>query len=347
MLKTRALDANLEQTLWTMLPVFGLGLVLIVVVGLVLASWIDRSLAPLVAASGRVALGDLDVQVPVSRIDELGVLAERFNDMVRGLRQLLIVKDLFGRFVSPEVSEKLLAGQIELGGELREVTVLFCDLRNFTELSARHSPAEIVDLLNDYFGLVVRAAANHGGIVNKFGGDSTLVVFGAPVDIPRHAEMALATALEIETALETMSARLVEAGWGPLRQGIGIATGSVVAGQIGSEDRMEYTVIGDAVNLASRLQALTKTMKDCTTLFSSSTMAALRDSDAWCWADKGSVRIAGKKDPIGIYALLGGESPCDPITAGPAGSFATPEAGDAIEIEQSGAPVTQASTGRV
>src|SRR5205823_8738975 len=117
MLRTQTLDASLEQTLWSMLPIFALALGLTVIIGIVLANWIDRPLTQLMIASGRVARGDLSVQVPVTRNDELGVLATRFNDMVEGLRQLLFVKDLFGRFVSPEVSAKLLAGQIELGGE--------------------------------------------------------------------------------------------------------------------------------------------------------------------------------------------------------------------------------------
>ena len=305
MLRTHALDANLEQTLWAMLPIFALGLVLTVVIGLWLASWIDRPLTQLMIASGKVANGDLQVRVPVSRYDELGVLSARFNDMVGGLRQLLFVKDLFGRFVSPEVSAKLLAGQIELGGELREVTILFNDLRGFTALTAEHSPADIVDLLNEYFGIVVSAAAKHGGIVNKFGGDSTLIIFGAPVDMPDHADRALATALEMDAALEEMSAHRVQEGWKPLTQGIGINTGTVVAGQIGSEDRMEYTVIGDAVNVASRLQVVTKRMKNCSIVFSQSTMSALIDPGGLHWASKGQVKVHGKQETLTIYGLTG------------------------------------------
>jgi len=303
MLRTHALDANLEQTLWAMLPIFGLGLILTVVIGVLLASWIDRPLTQLMIASGKVARGDLQVRVPVSRHDELGVLSARFNDMVGGLRQLFFVKDLFGRFVSPEVSAKLLAGQIELGGELREVTVLFNDLRGFTALTSERSPAEIVDLLNEYFGIAVSAASKHGGIVNKFGGDSTLIIFGAPMDMPDHADRALATALEMDAALEAMSAHRVQEGWKPLSQGIGINTGTVVAGQIGSEDRMEYTVIGDAVNVASRLQALTKRMKNCNIVFSQSTMAALADPGSLNWTSRGEVKVNGKKEAVTIYGL--------------------------------------------
>ena len=320
MLRTQTLDASLQETLWSMLPVFALALGLTVVIGLALANWIDRPLTQLMIASGRVARGDLGVQVPVTRNDELGVLAARFNDMVEGLRQLLFVKDLFGRFVSPEVSAKLLAGQIELGGEQREVTILFSDLRDFTGLSEERSPSEIVDLLNEYFQKVVQAASRHGGIVNKFGGDSTLIIFGAPVDMPDHADRALMAALEMSEALEAMSERRVGDGWRPLRQGIGINTGTVIAGQIGSEDRMEYTVIGDTVNVASRLQAMTKRMRGSAAgqrtggqrteiVFSASTMEALTDPWAWRWESKGSVEVRGKQEDVRIYRLLSPTKP--------------------------------------
>jgi class 3 adenylate cyclase len=313
MLRTHSLDARLEQTLWAMLPIFALALGLTVVIGLALANWIDRPLTQLMIASGRVARGDLEAQVPVTRNDELGVLSARFNDMVGGLRQLLFVKDLFGRFVSREVSAKLLAGQIELGGEQREVTILFSDLRDFTKLSEQHSPAEIVDLLNEYFSSVVRAAGRNGGIVNKFGGDSTLIIFGAPVDMPDHADRALATALEMSEAMSVLSAHRKLEGWKPLRQGIGINTGTVVAGQIGSEDRMEYTVIGDAVNVASRLQAMTKRMKGCDILFSGTTLDALTNPLAWLWENKGFTDVRGKNDSVAVYNLIGKSDTEHPI----------------------------------
>jgi adenylate cyclase len=305
MLRTQTLDARLQETLWTMLPIFALAMALTVLIGLVLANWIDRPLTQLMIASGRVARGDLEAKVPVTRNDELGVLSARFNDMVDGLRQLLFVKDLFGRFVSREVSAKLLAGEIELGGEQREVTVLFSDLRDFTRLSEERSPTEIVGLLNEHFHNVVRAAARHGGIVNKFGGDSTMIIFGAPVEMPDHADRALATALEMDEALAEMSKHRQAEGWKPLRQGIGIDTGMVVAGQIGSEDRMEYTVIGDAVNVASRLQAMNKMFKGCDIVFSESTLKALANPQAWVWESRGRTRVRGKQEDVGIYSLLG------------------------------------------
>lgn len=303
LLSTSTLDANLRQTLWTLLPLFALGLVLIVFIGNTIASAIHKPVAQLVSASNHVAHGDLDVQIPDTRRDELGVLATRFNSMVSGLRHSLVVKDLFGRFVSPEVSEKLLAGEIELGGEQREVTILFSDLRDFTRLSEQYPAHDIVDLLNEHFSNVIEAAQQNGGIVNKFGGDSTLIVFGAPMDMPDHADRALATALEMQSALERLNEHRTREGWAPLRQGIGINTGTVVAGQIGSQARMEYTVIGDAVNLASRLQSMTKDLRGCDIVFSENTLSRLEDPSRWVIENLGPIEVRGKQKPVRAYGL--------------------------------------------
>ncbi len=305
MLSTRALDSRLQDNLGLLLLVFGFALVSIIVTGGLLATWIDRPVNQLVAASGQVAIGNLDISVSTARHDELGVLAMRFNDMVAGLRQLLFVKDLFGRFVSPEVSARLLAGQIELGGEQRTVTILFSDLREFTRLSEEHSAHEIVDLLNEYFRIIIHAARQNGGIVNKFGGDSTLIVFGAPMDMADHADRALATAIAMRDGLATLNAHRSLEGWEVLRQGIGINTGPVIAGQVGSEDRMEYTVIGDAVNLASRLQAMTKDLPGCDVVFSEATHAALVAPSNFNYSDQGLVEVRGKQQDVQIYTLIG------------------------------------------
>jgi class 3 adenylate cyclase len=308
-LSTRTLDGKLHESLWTLVPLFALGLLLIILVGRAIAAWIDRPVAQLVAASEHVSRGNLHVEVPTNREDELGVLSRQFNDMVAGLRQLIVVKDLFGRFVSPEVATRLMSGEIVLGGEQRVVTVLFSDLRDFSRLSEERPPHEIVDLLNEYFRSVVRAANMHGGIVNKFGGDSTMIIFGAPVDAPDHADRALATALEMRTALSAINAHRTQEGWEPLRQGMGINTGIVVAGQIGSEDRMDYTVIGDAVNIAARLQAMTKEVEGGDIIFSEDTRAALTKPDDLVWKDHGEIEVRGKSQPARVYTLVGPKQP--------------------------------------
>jgi class 3 adenylate cyclase len=306
-LNAHARDTDLLGSLGTLVLFIGLGLLLIIWIGNRLAEQIDHPVGQLVAASEQVAQGNLAVQVPVKRRDELGALTERFNEMVVGLRQLLFVKDLFGRFVSPEVSAQLLDGRIELGGERRTVTILFSDLRDFTRLAEQHPPEVIVDLLNEYFRRVIHAAQEHGGIVNKFGGDSTLIIFGAPVPTADHADRALATALDMRAALEAVNAHRTPQGWPLLRQGIGITTGPVIAGQIGSESRMEYTVIGDPVNIAARLQEMVKTLPGVDIVFSESTLAALTDGPAWQWDALGELEVRGRNQPVQLYKLVGHE----------------------------------------
>jgi PAS domain S-box-containing protein len=170
------------------------------------------------------------------------------------------ISDLFGRYVSGEVRDAILAGEGMLGGEEREVSVLFCDLRDFTAMSASTEPQALVAMLNRYFTCMVRAIRDHHGVVDKFIGDAIMAVFGAPWPDESHALNAVAAARAMLRELETFNAEQRARGLPPFRLGVGIAAGKVVAGNLGSEQRMEYTVVGDTVNLASRIEALTKTL---------------------------------------------------------------------------------------
>jgi adenylate cyclase len=230
--------------------------------------------------------------------------------MVIGLREREWLRDMFGRFVSYEVAEAIRTGQVRLEGENRVVSVLFCDIRDFTLRSERHSPQEIVTLLNEYLPLVVRAARRHDGTVNKFGGDSTLIIYGAPQRLQESAYRAVQTALEIRANLEALNARLVEQGEDPIRIGVGINTGVALAGAIGPEQRQEYTVIGDTVNLASRIEALNKVYPAHDILISGWTYDALgvRRSE-FEFADLGDVQIRGKADPVRVWAVVGTRRP--------------------------------------
>jgi adenylate cyclase len=158
--------------------------------------------------------------------------------------------------VSPEVAHELLARGLSLGGELREVTVMFADLRESTALGERLTPTALLELLNSFLSRMAYAIERERGIVDKYVGDEIMAVFGAPLDLADHAERAVAAALGMITALEQLNAERAPAA--PLRMGIGIATGTVIAGNVGSSERLNYTVLGDVVNLAARLQALTK-----------------------------------------------------------------------------------------
>jgi adenylate cyclase len=201
-------------------------------------------------AMSRVEAGDLDARVDVDDASEVGQLEAGFNSMATGLGERERLRDLFGRHVGREVARAALEGELRLGGELREVGVLFVDVIGSTTLAARRPATEVVALLNAFFQLVVESVERHGGWVNKFEGDAALCVFGAPAPVGDPAGAALASARDLK---ERLAERLPE-----LEAGIGVSAGGAVAGNVGAEERFEYTVIGDPVNEAARLCELAK-----------------------------------------------------------------------------------------
>jgi adenylate cyclase len=228
----------------------------VLIFGFVLTDLNARSVvAPITSvreALRSVEEGDLDVDVVVYDGTELGALQSGFNQMVGGLREREKLRDLFGRHVGHEVAAAAAAesGEVGLGGETRVASVLFVDLVGSTAYATEHDASQVVAVLNRFFGVIVDEVGRRGGLVNKFIGDAVLAIFGAPVHDETHAGSALAAARAIAIRLEE---ELPEIG-----AGIGVATGAVVAGNVGHESRYEYTVIGDAVNSASRLTELAK-----------------------------------------------------------------------------------------
>jgi adenylate cyclase len=195
-----------------------------------------------------VGQGRLDASVPVYDASEVGRLQSGFNAMVEGLREREQLRDLFGRQVGGDVARLALEHGVELGGEIREVAVLFVDIVGSTELAVNVDPQEVVRRLNAFFGVVIDVVQEHGGWVNKFEGDAALCIFGAPVELPDAGTCALAAARSLACRLEGLD---VDAA-------IGVSAGPVVAGHVGAESRFEYTVIGDPVNAAARLTELAK-----------------------------------------------------------------------------------------
>lgn len=269
------------------------------------ARQITNPLSELADAAEKMADGNLSMRVAKTSEDEIGQLAGAFNEMATGLQEREWLKDLFGRFVSREVAEAIRNGQVVLEGENRLVSVLFCDIREFTDFSERHSPQEVVKLLNEFLPLVVQAAQKHDGMVNKFGGDSTLIIYGAPYEVQDNAYKALLTALEIRMAVRKLNVNLAEKGEN-FRVGVGINTGMALAGAVGSMERQEYTVVGNTVNLAARIDGLNRQFPEHDILISPWTYDALGEHrEKFKLVSLGSVDIRGRDEPIEIWAVQG------------------------------------------
>jgi adenylate cyclase len=274
-------------------------------IGMGLAGGITSPLRSLVAGMREVLKGNLQYRSRIQRDDEVGFLAQSFNEMVSGLEERERIRDTFGRFVSHGVAEAVLAGRVPLAGEQREVSILFQDIRGFTALSERLEPATLLKLLNQFFTEVVAAVEAEGGVVKQFLGDGVMALFGAPQAHADHAERAVRAAVGILRRLRTLNDQLQEQGMAPLEIGIGIHSGAVVAGLIGPDNRVEYGVVGDAVNLASRVEALTKELH-ATILVSRE--IAMQLGSAFALGRTASLSVKGRTQPVEVIEILGLDS---------------------------------------
>jgi len=248
----------------------------------------------------QVQSGDLDVEVAVDDGAEVGLLQAGFNKMVAGLRERRQLQDLFGRYVGEDVARDALEHGVRLGGERREVSALFVDLIGSTTLTQTRSPDDVVELLNRFFDIVVRTVAAEGGWVNKFEGDGALCVFGAPMSQDDHATRALRAARTIRTEILALSA--TQSG---VDAAIGVSSGSVVAGNVGAEQRYEYTVIGDPVNEAARLTDEAKHRLG--RVLASEEAVARSDGESRSWVVADEIQLRGRTEPTMVY---------EPVAAG-------------------------------
>lgn len=262
-----------------------LGGVALVVGLLVTVLTANSTAAPVLAlrrAQRRVEDGDYDAEVPVFDTTELGVLQAGFNTMVAGLRERERVRDLFGRHVGEDVARTALENDVELGGEVREVAVLFVDLVGSTRLAATRPPHEVVETLNAFFAVVIDVVEQNDGWINKFEGDAALAVFGAPIERADAAACALRAGRElsqrIATELDDVAA------------GIGVSAGEAVAGNIGDTRRYEYTVIGDPVNEAARLTEAAKEIDGCVVASGAALQRAGDEAQRWRIIDARALR---------------------------------------------------------
>ncbi len=235
---------------------------ILVAIGFVLTiliyGYFQRPLKKLKKSADEISRGNYDAKTVICSNDEMGVLGDSFNAMAKSLKEKEFMRDTFGKIVTPQIRDYLLTKNVALGGETLEVTVMFCDIRGFTTLSENMPPEKIVSLLNEYFTGLETCVARHGGVINKYIGDAIMVLFGAPIPSATHALDAYRAALDMRSALVQMNKGWAERGLPEIRFGIGIHSGPVLAGNIGAANRMEYTVIGDTVNTASRIEGLCK-----------------------------------------------------------------------------------------
>ena len=236
-----------------------LGVLSALIVGAVFAVGVTRPIRALTRGVARVAAGDLSQALPVRSRDEVGQLTRAFNAMLEGLRQRDFIRDTFGRYVSPEVAKTLLESPegLRLGGEKREVTVLMSDLRGYTRFAEQGDPQRVMEVLNEYLGRMTDIIGEHGGTINEFIGDAVFAVFGAPLAHPDHAERAAASALAMQRAMTEVNRANAARGLPRFEMGIGVNTGEAVVGNIGSEQRAQYAIVGSAVNVASRIEGAT------------------------------------------------------------------------------------------
>ncbi|MBN1616242.1 MAG: HAMP domain-containing protein [Spirochaetales bacterium] len=275
----------------------------------ILAVWffsktVSRPVMALVDASHKIEKGAYDLEIEATTQDELGLLTKSFAAMGRGLAERERIKETFGKFVNREIAEQALTGRLELGGVRRTATIFFSDIRSFTAISEKLAPEAVVEFLNEYMTRMVDCIEKTHGVVDKFIGDAIMGVWGAPVtqgSAAKDAYMAIQAMLMMRSALVDFNKGRGSADKPVIRIGCGLNTGPCLAGQIGSAQRMEYTVIGDAVNLASRIEALNKPF-GTDILISENTLKLV--ADYVVVEPMPPIKVKGKEAPLQIYALI-------------------------------------------
>lgn len=294
----RSYDENSENVVQfrsLLIEFYLLVLVVSLLAVLFLASSITTPLSKLVGVVKKIEEGDYDRSVAVESRDEIGELADSVNSMARGLAEKERVRDLLGKVVSHQIAEQLLNNPIELGGEERVATILFSDIRGFTTFCEGLPPKEVLKALNIVLSTISDIVESHQGVVDKYNGDAVMALFGVPIKGTTDTANAMSALLEITAALEKMDSGLSAC--------VGITTGVVVAGNLGSSNRMNYSVIGDTVNLSARLESLTR-LYNVSNIVSE---ASRDDAPNFAYRELDIVCVAGKTQSVRIFELLGTE----------------------------------------
>ena len=276
-------------------------LTIALILAYLLAKSVSTPLLQIKQAIKAVEQNDLDFHVEIMSNDELGDVAQGINDMILSLNESQRERNSFGRYMGEEIRDEIMSGRISMEGEMKRVTLLFSDLRNFTGLVEKNHPRQVVKILNQYFNEMSLAVKAHKGLILQYVGDEIEAVFGAPVGFEDHPEMAVQTALEMRKRLAALNIALEKQGVEPLEHGIGIHSGAVLAANIGSQERMSYGLVGDTVNTASRIEGLAKTY-ETDIILSQTTQNLLTGS--YVTKQLEPVKVKGKDEGLIIYKLL-------------------------------------------
>lgn len=280
--------------------IFALGMLVLVVALALLARNVTKPLQLLTQGARRIRSGDYGQTVDIPDRDEIGELAASFNAMASGLAEKERVRALLGKVVSPAIANELLGKHPELGGEERDVTVMFTDIHGFTTMAEGLPPQQVLALLNDYFTMLGGVIEQHHGVVDKYIGDAVMALFGAPLPDPDAVPHAVAAALAVKPALVRLNEALAARGLPPISMRIGIHHDRIVVGNMGSQERLNYTAIGDGVNLASRLENLCKPYGVDLIVSESVRITAPQ----FLYLPLDLVRVKGKQQPVRIYTVL-------------------------------------------
>ncbi len=289
-----------------------LAVLMIIVIGIYVARLITNPLANVVSAAADVSQGKWDVRIEPKSSDELGYLAHAFNSMTSHLREGEIYRDLLGRTITPQVRDQLRrgisTGNLKLGGQDTIATIIITDIRDFTKISDLADPTTVLSWLDSYYGELAPIVNSYNGFIHEFAGDSLKAVFGVlPVNLSpqKSAYQACVAALDMLDAIAAMNDRRKKNSEPPLITGIGINTGKVAAGGMGSMDRLHYAIIGDTVNVTQRIESLTKILGVTSAIISQDTYDALGEiREEFQLISQGFHSIIGKPDPIEIFRIL-------------------------------------------
>ncbi len=271
-------------------------------IGYLYSGTITWPIKELVHVALRISKGDFKINLKPTSQDEIAQLALAFNDMAKGLEERDKVKATFNKFHSKEIAEKLLSGEVKLGGERKEATIFFSDIRGFTGMSESMQPEQVVELLNEYMTRMVAIITKRQGIVDKYIGDAIMGLWGVPLGKADDTYNAVRACLDMRMELAALNEARIKRGQHALKIGMGLNCGMVIAGNIGSEEKMEYTVIGDTVNTASRMESMTK---EYGTDFLIPLAVQEKVKDRFIFEEADPVKVKGKTDPIRVFTVQG------------------------------------------